>query len=97
MVFRGPPAQVKAVADVHTKRGDVTFQTKPFRDGIEVKVDLYKVVDMEKFRKWQQSDVSVKFVDQTGAKQKKATRSSPPDSSEDGSVDKQVKVTLHNL
>ena len=50
MTFRGPPKQVQAVADHYAKQGVNTIQTLPYRDGTITKVDLYKVVDEQKFK-----------------------------------------------
>ena len=50
MTFRGPPKQVQAVADHYAKQGVTTIQTLPYKDGTITKVDLYKVVDEQKFK-----------------------------------------------
>ena len=62
-VFRGPPKQVKAVAEYYTEQGETTVQTLPYRDGTTTKVDLYKVIDKQKFKNAQNSQShSVKFA-----------------------------------
>ena len=63
MAFRGPPAKAKEAVDAHTQRGDITFQTPPYKDGTITVVDVYKVVDYDKFKHWQQhAEPSVKFA-----------------------------------
>ena len=63
MAFRGPPKQVKAVAEHYAKKGVTTIQTLPYKDGTITKVDLYKVVDEQKFKTAQQGQShSVKFA-----------------------------------
>ena len=66
LVFRGPPGKAREAADAHTQRGDITFQTPPYKDGTVTVIDVYKVVDQDKFKHWQQhSEPSVKFASQT--------------------------------
>ena len=61
-VFRGSPQQIRDVAAYYKEQGAITIQTLPFKDGTITKVDLYKVVDMEKFKASQNSQSqSVKF------------------------------------
>ena len=63
MAFRGPPKQVKAVAEHYAEKGVTTIQTLPYKDGTITKVDLYKVVDEQKFKTAQQGQShSVKFA-----------------------------------
>ena len=65
LVFRGSPSRAREAADIHTQRGDITFQTPPFKDGTVTVIDVYKVVDQEKFKHWHnQPDQSVKFAPQ---------------------------------
>ena len=65
-VFRGPPKQVQAVANHYTEQGKRTVQTLPYHDGTTTKVDLYKIVDSEKFRQAQEKEShSVKFAADT--------------------------------
>ena len=62
-VFRGPPKQVKAVAAYYAEQGKNTVQTLPYKDGTLTKVDLYKVVDQQRFQDAQNSQThSVKFA-----------------------------------
>ena len=51
MVFKGPPQQVQDVADYYTEKGEITVMTPTYKEGQSLKVDLYKVVDKEKFKK----------------------------------------------
>ena len=66
MVFRGPPKQIQAVVEYYNKKGVSTVQTLPYKDGTITKVDLYQVVDRDKFKKAQEKDShSVKFATAT--------------------------------
>ena len=66
MVFRGAPKQVQSVVEYYNDKGINTVQTLPYKDGTITKVDLYKIVDIEKFRRAQEKEShSVKFATAT--------------------------------
>ena len=70
MIFRGPPKQVQDVADYYTDKGEITVMTPPFKDGLLTMVDLYKVVDKEKFQKAQEIPAhTVKFAETATVKE----------------------------
>ena len=66
MVFRGSPQQITAVAAHYKEQGVTTIQTLPYKQGTVTKVDLYKVIDHDKFKAAQASEShNVQFADTT--------------------------------